>query len=85
MPISIKNPETEELARKLAQFTGESITDAVRTAVSERYERVRRERSGRSLADELNEIALSCARLPVISNMTDDEILGYDEFGIPTK
>lgn len=37
------------------------------------------------LAAELTEIALHCARLPVISTMTDDEILGYDEFGIPTR
>jgi len=85
MPISIKNGETEELARKLAELTGESITNAVRTAVSERYERVRRERSGRSLATELAEIGRSCARLPVISTLSEDEILGYDEFGIPTK
>ncbi len=85
MPISIKNPETEDLARKLADLTGESITNAVRTAVSERYERVRRARSGRSLAEELAEIGRSCAALPRTSNMTDDEILGYDEFGIPTK
>jgi len=85
MPISIKNAETEALARKLADLTGESITDAVRTAVSERYERVRQQRGGRSLAEELAEIGRSCARLPVISDMTGDEILGYDEFGIPTR
>jgi antitoxin VapB len=85
MPISIKNSETEALARKLAELTGESITNAVRTAVSERYERVRRERSRHTLAAELAEIGRSCARLPILSTMTDDEILGYDEFGIPTK
>ena len=85
MPISIKNDETERLARQLAEFTGESITVAVRIAVGERYERLRRVRAGRSRRDELTEIALRCARLPVISDMTDDEILGYDEFGIPSR
>jgi antitoxin VapB len=85
MPISIKNEETEALARKLAELTGESITTAVRTAVAQRYERVNRQRPGRSMADRLNAIALSCAKLPTVSTMTDDEILGYDEFGIPTR
>lgn len=85
MPISIKNDETEKLARQLAEFTGETITVAVRIAVKERYERLRRARAGRSRRDELTEIALRCARLPVISQMSDDEILGYDEFGVPTR
>ena len=85
MPISIKNPETEGLARKLAALTGESLTDAIRQAVAEKYDRVRRGRAKRSLADELNEIALRCASLPRISNLAEDEILGYDEFGAPTQ
>ncbi|MEO8096431.1 MAG: type II toxin-antitoxin system VapB family antitoxin [Acidobacteriota bacterium] len=85
MPIIIRNEETEALARKLAKLTGESITDAVRASVAERYERLRRQRAGKSLADELNEIGVRCARLPAISSMTDDEILGYDEFGAPTR
>lgn len=85
MPISIKNDETEQLARKLAELTGETLTEAIRGAVAERYERVRRARSGRSLADELNEIALRSAKRPDISDLTDDEILGYDQLGIPTR
>ena len=85
MPISIKNEQTELLARKLAELTGESLTEAVRAAVAERYDRLRRARSGRSLADELNAIALRCAKRPVISQLSDDEILGYDESGVPTR
>jgi antitoxin VapB len=85
MPISIKNEETEQLARDLAQLTGESITDAVRISVAERYERLRRSRAGRSLEEVTKEIAARYAKMPDVSNLTDDEILGYDEFGIPTK
>jgi antitoxin VapB len=85
MPISIKNEETEALARKLAELTGESITTAVRTAVAERHERVRRGRTGRSMAEDLIEIGKRCAARPNISTMTDDELLGYDEFGAPTR
>jgi len=85
MPISIKNDETERIARQLAELTGETLTEAIRGAVAERYERVRRVRAGRSLRDELNEIALRASRRPAISTLTDDEILGYDELGIPTR
>ena len=85
MPLSIKNDQTELLARDLAQLTGESLTDTIRTALAEKYERLRRVRSGRSLSDDLNAIALRCARRPVLSDMSGDEILGYDELGIPTR
>ncbi len=42
------------------------------------------DRSGLSLSDELNQIALRCAGRKPMSNLTPDEILGYDEAGIPT-
>jgi antitoxin VapB len=85
MPLSIKNQETEATARRLAELTGESLTDAVRIALEERYERVRNKRRRHSLAQELIAIGDECAKLPVISNLTDDELLGYDEFGAPTR
>ena len=85
MPISIKNEQTEHLARKLAEFAGETLTEAVRAAVAERYDRLRRAHSGRSLAAELNAIALRCARRPVVSPLSADEILGYDASGAPTR
>ncbi len=85
MPISIENEEIEELARKLAAFTGESITEAVKVSLADRYERLSGERSERSLVERLNEIAMRCASRPIISDLTDDEILGYDEFGVPTR
>lgn len=84
MPISIKNDEAELLARKLAELTGETLTEAVRVAVAERYDRLRRARAGRSLSAELNDIAVRCARRPVLSDLSADEILGYDDGGAPT-
>ena len=85
MPISIKNDQTERLARKLSELTGESLTEAIRAALEERYDRLRRGRSGRSLAEELNAIALRCAKRPIISQLIADEILGYDEAGVPSR
>jgi antitoxin VapB len=83
MALNIRNPETEQLAEKLARLTGETKTEAVTRALRDRLARVRRERSGRRLADDLDAIALHCARLPVVDARSPDEILGYDEHGLP--
>ena len=83
MAFSIKKPETDRLARRLADLTGESLTDAVTVALKERLDRVRMRRRSRSLADRLDEIALRCAALPVLDTGSDEEILGYDEHGLP--
>lgn len=83
MALNIRNPETEKLAEALAKLTGETKTEAVTQALRDRLARLRRERTRRRLADELDEIALHCSRLPVLDARTPDEILGYDEQGLP--
>jgi antitoxin VapB len=83
MAFSIKNPEADRLARRLVGITGESLTDAVTGALRERVERLAAKRRARSLADELDAIARRCAELPVMDARTEEEILGYDEHGLP--
>jgi antitoxin VapB len=83
LALNIRNKQAEELAGALAKLTGETKTEAVTQALRERLERVRRARSKRRLADELNEIAVHCAALPMLDARSDDEILGYDQDGIP--
>jgi antitoxin VapB len=83
MPLNIKDPATEKTVRQLAALTGESVTTAVHRAAEERLQRVRRSRSGRSLADELLEIGRRCAGLPDLDTRPVDEILDYDERGLP--
>jgi antitoxin VapB len=83
MALNIRNTETERLAEQLARLTGESKTEAVTKALRDRLDRLRRERSHRRLADELDAIALHCSRLPVLDSRTPEEILGYDENGLP--
>jgi antitoxin VapB len=83
MALNIRNAETEQLAETLAKLTGETKTEAVTQALRDRLARLRRERSRRRLADELDEIARHCARLPVLDSRTPEEILGYDEHGLP--
>ena len=69
----------------MAALAGESKTDAVIKALGDRLERVRRERTARSLADDLMEIAHHCPSLPVQDTRSEDEILGYDENGLPSQ
>ena len=83
MPLNIKDPATEKFVRELAAAVGESVTTAVRRAAEERLQRVRRQQSGRSLAAEIPEIATRCAALPDLDTRPVDEILGYDEHGLP--
>jgi len=80
--LNIKDPTTERSVRELASLTGESVTVAVRRAAEERLQRVRA-RGGRSLAQEMLEIGRRCAALPDLDNRTADEIVGYDEDGLP--
>jgi antitoxin VapB len=84
MALNIRNPEAERLATELALQAGETKTEAVIKALRDRLSRVRRERSGRNLADELEDIAKHCASLPVLDSRPADEILGYDAHGLPT-
>ena len=85
MPISIKNPETEQLARQLAKETGETITQVITKSLQDRLQRVRGNRKGKALKEEIADILARVDALPRLNDeLSDDEILGYDENGIPT-
>lgn len=83
MALNIRNPETEKLAAAVAKLTGETKTEAVTKALRDRLVRLRRERSRTRLADELDAIGQHCASLPVLDSRSADEIIGYDDRGVP--
>jgi antitoxin VapB len=84
MAISLKDAETDRLAREVAALTGETLTEAVRKALVERLERERRRhRDDKGLSERLDEIARHCASLPDLDTRSADEIIGYDAFGVP--
>jgi antitoxin VapB len=83
MALNIRNPEAEKLAAALAKLTGETKTEAVTKALRDRLARIRRERSRRRLADELDAITRHCASLPVVDRRSAEEIIGYDDRGVP--
>jgi antitoxin VapB len=83
MAVSIKNEETERLARELAKRTGVSITEATTKALREQLTREEGKRSARRVRDELLAIGRRCAALPDLDTRSPEEILGYDETGLP--
>lgn len=82
MALSIKDPEADRLAREVAKATGETLTAAVVKSLRERLARVRR-RQGRCLSEEILKIGRRCSELPIEDERSDDDILGYDENGLP--
>ncbi len=82
-PLNIKDAEVYKLARQVADLTGETLTDAVRHALRERLAREQRMRPDPLFIEKLLEISNRCAALPVIDSRSDDELIGYDEFGVP--
>jgi antitoxin VapB len=81
MALSIKSDEADRLARELAAETGESITTVVTDALQARLDELRRSRHG--LARRLLAISDDASRLPRRDDRTDDEIVGYDDDGLP--
>jgi antitoxin VapB len=82
MALNIKDPETDRLARRLSALTGENITTAIKTALRERIAREERTR-GKASVEELLAIAKRIASAPDRDTRSPDEILGYDERGLP--
>lgn len=83
MALSIKHPEAGRLARRLSALTGESLTEAVINALKERLARHQKRPAAPRVSEELERIAEQIKRLPLLDARTDDEILGYDERGLP--
>ncbi len=83
MALNIKDPETDRLARQLAELTDENITDAVKAALRDRLEREQRRRGKKIDWKLLREKQDEVAQLPVVDRRNADELLDYDEWGLP--
>ena len=83
MAMSIKNDVTERLARQVAKETGESLTEAIQKSLEERWERLKARRRTHLLSMQIDDLLARMDALPTLDSRSDDEILGYDEHGIP--
>jgi antitoxin VapB len=83
MAFNVKNDETDRLLRELTSLTGETLTDAITISLRDRLER---EQRIRAVTDD-GSLASAIAHfrsLAIIDDRTDDEILGYDDHGLPS-
>jgi antitoxin VapB len=83
MPLSIKNPAAERLVREVAQQTGESLTEAIQKSLEERLQRLKVSRKIPIVQTQLEDLLRRVDELPTIDTRSADEILGYDENGLP--
>lgn len=84
MGLSIKNEETEQLIRELARRKGVGVTTAIRMAVRNELAKTPRLKKGsEAIMAAVVKIQAQVAKLPVLDHRSADEILGYDELGLP--
>jgi antitoxin VapB len=83
MSLNIKNEKVENLIRALAETTGEGITTAIGKAVEEKLDKLRQTCKQPLLEAELFEMGQRNAARKVIDARSADEILGYDNDGLP--
>lgn len=83
MALNIKDDVTDRLARALASETGESITVATKLAIEQRLARVRAHKRASAGHDELHRIVERGRRRRMLDDRPEEEILGYDEHGLP--
>ena len=82
MSLNIKNEETRWRVRELARLAGETMTQAVDRAVTERLDRLARASNRAQRVDRLLQIGRECAALPVLDERSPEDML-YDERGLP--
>lgn len=66
MPISVKDAETDLLARQLADVTGETLTEAIRVALAERLKRERVRIAGDGLSGAVRRVQDRIRLLPLL-------------------
>ncbi|MHB8370144.1 MAG: type II toxin-antitoxin system VapB family antitoxin [Leptospirales bacterium] len=82
MALNIKDPEAHNLAQMIAEETGETLTRAVKEALRERLDRIRRHRRPEATVEDLLAIGVRCAAT-LKGRPVDHEALLYDDRGIP--
>ncbi len=84
MAISLRNKQLEELARHLAYERGKSLTEAILEALETRVSQLGPvSRLERDLS-RIENAVFRIASLPILSAQNPDEIIGYDQDGLPT-
>jgi antitoxin VapB len=79
--LYIKNPAAHRLAEQLARQMGVTLTEAVIRALEDKVRQAPKKPWNQ---EKIDAILAEFDALPVLDPRTPDEILGYDEFGLPS-
>ena len=84
MPISIKREDTVRLARDLKQQTGKPMACVIHEVLEDRLQRLNQGgRDPERRLAEMRAISRRIAKLPERDPRAADEIISYDEDGLP--
>ena len=75
MPLSIRNPYAEKLAKEIAFMTGENITQTIIYALENQLERFRY----RDTVQEIMNISRRCSSILDKDTRSPNEIIGYNK------
>jgi antitoxin VapB len=78
--LYIKNPAAHSLAEKVSKRMGVTLTEAVIYSLKDQLQSQTRPID----LNRVSAITTKIAALRVVDTRTDDEILGYDDFGLPS-
>jgi antitoxin VapB len=95
--LLIQNPEAERLLREKAAETGQSVDEVVikalhqtratelqeRFAKAAKWEKIIFPVNDERVSEAIREFREAVAGLPILDDRSADEILGYDEWGLP--
>jgi antitoxin VapB len=82
--LNIKDAEAYDLAKEIAEIRGLSLTAAVLKALRAEAAYARKQRDAPARIAKLLEYGKWYSALPDKDTRTPEEILGYDENGLPT-
>ena len=84
MALHITNAEAERNVRRLAAITGDGIAETINKAAVEQLRIVRESKDDPRMMDEIFALLREFDALPRLDDRSPDEIIGYDENGLPS-
>jgi len=82
MGVSIKSAEAERKLRRVSRLLGKSMTATVIELADAKLNELDAKKDRERRLRNIEKIVREVQKLPVLSNASDDEILGYNDKGL---
>lgn len=84
MAFHVSSERVDQNVRRLAALTGQSLTDAIDSAVIDKLRRLEPRKPDPNYVEDLLRMAAEIRSKLRPTGQTPDELLGYDENGLPS-